>query len=559
MEAVVKNWGTLAGFLLTAFALSADTVKEACGISDATFRTSRETALARRGKWFETAKASTPKLFRREVNPVQLVKVVSDKTTFQGWRAVPDGASDTALKRPLAPGDVFTFDFGEHLVGTVAFRLVDFGRVVDAPIRLKFTFAEVPLELVEATPDGVEWKGLSLAWIQRETVTFDAVPSEVCLPRRCAFRYVKVEVVACSMGGRFGIDGVRAIAETSADEANLRSWTASSPMEAKMDEVARRTLRDCMHTVFEDGPKRDRRLWIGDLRLEALANYETYRNFDVVKRSLYLLTGTADDMGFVRSDAYERPALRQGGCRILEYAALFAVTVLEYLEASGDRETAEDLWPLCVTQLDLLLDRIESDGVFRTSNGGWWCFIDHCPGLDRQTAEQGALAFGFRKTLELGRKLGREVEVAFLADVLTRMAQGAYERLWDEARGLYVCEKSGQVSHLGQAWIVLGGLAERNRAARCMTTVMADATAVRPVSPYGHHYLTEALYAAGLGSEAYEHLKSYWGRMVELGADTFWEVFAPKDHRSSPYGTPLLNSYCHAWSCAPAYFLRRNR
>jgi hypothetical protein len=36
----------------------------------------------------------------------------------------------------------------------------------------------------------------------------------------------------------------------------------------------------------EDGPKRDRRLWLGDLRLEALANYETYRNFDLVKRSL---------------------------------------------------------------------------------------------------------------------------------------------------------------------------------------------------------------------------------------------------------------------------------
>ena len=45
-------------------------------------------------------------------------------------------------------------------------------------------------------------------------------------------------------------------------------------------------------------------------------------------------------------------------------------------------------------------------------------------------------------------------------------------------------------------------------------------------------------------------------RMVELGADTFWEVFVPEDERASPYRTPLLNSYCHAWSCAPAYFLR---
>ena len=121
---------------------------------------------------------------------------------------------------------------------------------------------------------------------------------------------------------------------------------------------------------------------------------------------------------------------------------------------------------------------------------------------------------------------------------------------------MFVCEKDGQASYLGQAWIVLGGLAEGKQMARCMKTVLSDAKAVRPVSPYGHHYFTEALYVAGLPREAFAHMKSYWGRMVDLGADTFWEVFVPEDERASPYRTPLLNSYCHAWSCAPAYFLR---
>ena len=45
--------------------------------------------------------------------------------------------------------------------------------------------------------------------------------------------------------------------------------------DAALDRVSQRTLRDCMQTVFEDGPKRDRRLWLGDLRLQALANYAT--------------------------------------------------------------------------------------------------------------------------------------------------------------------------------------------------------------------------------------------------------------------------------------------
>ena len=66
-----------------------------------------------------------------------------------------------------------------------------------------------------------------------------------------------------------------------------------------------------MQTVFEDEPKRDRRLWLGDLRLEALANYETYRNFDIVKRSLYLLAGTCAAISCVmrslRSVRNDRP------------------------------------------------------------------------------------------------------------------------------------------------------------------------------------------------------------------------------------------------------------
>jgi arylsulfatase A-like enzyme len=42
-----------------------------------------------------------------------------------------------------------------------------------------------------------------------------------------------------------------------------------------------------------------------------------------------------------------------------------------------------------------------------------------------------------------------------------------------------------------------------------------------------------------------------------LGADTFWEVYVPGDDFLSPYNSHLMNSYCHAWSCTPTYFLRR--
>ena len=91
-----------------------------------------------------------------------------------------------------------------------------------------------------------------------------------------------------------------------------------------------------------------------------------------------------------------------------------------------------------------------------------------------------------------------------------------------------------------------------------MSAVMRNPGAKKPVTPYMHHYVVEALQAAGLNAAATDLLRSYWGGMVKKGADTFWEVYVPGDDLLSPYKSHLMNSYCHAWSCTPSYFLRKD-
>ena len=71
-----------------------------------------------------------------------------------------------------------------------------------------------------------------------------------------------------------------------------------------------------------------------------------------------------------------------------------------------------------------------------------------------------------------------------------------------------------------------------------------------------HHYYVMALLACGMKEKALDHVKSYWGSMVEAGADTFWESWMPDDPEASPYGGSIINSYCHAWSCTPVYILK---
>ena len=81
--------------------------------------------------------------------------------------------------------------------------------------------------------------------------------------------------------------------------------------------------------------------------------------------------------------------------------------------------------------------------------------------------------------------------------------------------------------------------------------------AIDMVTPYMHHYYIEALISCGAMDEALDVMRKYWGGMAKLGADTFWELYNPKNPDESPYGGTIVNSYCHAWSCAPAYFLRK--
>jgi hypothetical protein len=124
---------------------------------------------------------------------------------------------------------------------------------------------------------------------------------------------------------------------------------------------------------------------------------------------------------------------------------------------------------------------------------------------------------------------------------------------------MFVSGPKREISWAAQAWMVLAGVPSAEQARRALAGAMRHPNAEKPVTPYLYHYVVEALQAAGLPEEAKQLLHSYWGGMVRKGADTFWEVYLPDDDFASPYKSHLMNSYCHAWSCTPAYLLRAPR
>lgn len=504
-------------------------------------------------RWLKLAEKLKPKLHEKVVLPRTLVNPIADSARFLRWRMDTVSPASALRERILHNGDTVILDFGEYLTGHLVFSVLGATGTVDSPVRIKFTFGEVPAEVAESFD---QYKGgLSRSWLQDEVINIDVVPATIQLPRRYSFRYLKIEIAAISSSYTVRFNDIRAIAITSAGR-NQRPLPEGTPESLRrIDEVSLNTLRNCMQTVFEDGPKRDRRLWIGDVRLQALANYDTFQNNDLVKRCLYLFAGLPREDGFMPSCIYERPQPLSGHIYIIDYAALYVVLLLDYAQATKDWRTARELWPVARRQIEILTQYVRKDGIFEAPKGSW-VFVDWKDGLDRTSAMHGIFVFSLRKAAALARAVGAEAEAAQYSKQIAELSASARAAFYDPAQKLFVSGPQRQVSWATQAWMILSEIATPNEGAAAVRAVRNLPDAVRPGGPYLYHYFVEAAIKCGLKAEALELVQSYWGGMVQAGADTFWEVYDPANPLLSPYGDPMINSYCHAWSCTPAYLLR---
>ena len=464
------------------------------------------------------------------------------------------GASGTAdgidyRTRKLNKGDVVTLDFGTHLVGRVTLKFGFCGSHPDAPAWLRLKFAERECELSENAESYHGW--ISMGWIQQEQVHIDVLPAVLELPRRYAFRYLQIEVLDVSSKYQLMVEDAFCVATTSADESKLESYEGTARL-AHLDSVACRTLRECMQDVFEDGPKRDRRLWIGDLRMQALANYETFKNYDLVKRCLYLFAGTTLEQGRVGACVFTEPKNEVDDTVMFDYSLFFIPTLLDYYKATGDKETLQELARTCWRQIELVQSYFDENQLIKDSDVLGWCFVDWNLGLNKQASAQGIYLYCLKAAMEIADVLSEQNRVTELQrDYAAK--QKAAELLWNGE--FYVSGAQKQISWASQVWMTLGGAVNGN--AQLLNRLDACREAEKMVTPYMYHNYVDALLAAGEKEKAMEVLSNYWGGMLDEGADTFWELYNPENPDESPYGGTIVNSYCHAWSCAPAYFLRK--
>lgn len=512
-------------------------------------------------EWLRIAESLKPELTHTECVPVRMVTPVADAAAFQGWRYEEDTlTAAAALQTVLHPGQVFTFDFGRHMVGYLTITPKILTRCQDAPLRLRLFMGELPAEMNTPLEPWGAW--LSRGWMQDEVVNIMDLTKPVQVSRRLAGRYLRVEVLGASKDfdvvlSDISFDAVSSAGAAISPQGRTVSRFADSTIQ-RIYEVGLETLRECMQTVYEDGPKRDQRLWIGDLYLQSLANRYSFRNFDLTKRCLYLFAALAAEDGTLISNMFERPQPHpQVGSYMITYSLLWNSTLLEYLRDTDDRETAEALWPVAKRQIEDALTYVGKDYIFDIDKRDVWIFFDWRDGLDVSTPMQAATIFALDETYALAKMIGREAEVKQYPAIAAKMRQAARRTMYDRSRGVMTSGAERQVSVLAQTWAIKSGILTPEQGARALRTALSTEGVVMPGTPYATHYLVEAMLLTGMNDEARAYMIDYWGGMVQRGADTYWEAYDPENDYLSPYDFFPVNSACHAWSCTPVYFVGR--
>ena len=490
-------------------------------------------------KLLAKAESYRPTIHKSVVKPVRLLDAERDIAKL----------GEYGLKRD----DRIVIDFGRHIVGKFSVDIAKTGSPQDAPLYMRIKFAEMPAELQAESSDYEGW--LSRSWIQEEFVHLDELPVRLELPRRYSFRYVEIKIIDTSPKWQAVFTNPQAVAESSADYSKLHKPEIHDELLSRIYDAGVTTLAECMQDVFEDGPKRDRRLWLGDLRLQALANYATFDNTDLVKRCLYLFAGMTTEEGKISANVFTRPENIPDDTFLYEYSLFFISTLYDLNNAHPDSALVKELYPVCKRQMDLTLRMFDAEGKLITDDS-YPVFVDWSNDFSKDTAGQAETIYVLKQFIALAEIAG-ESEIARYREALDKMMEYSRKKLYDPSRKLFVAG-NGEYNIASQVWMVLAHVMTDEENREILRTMISELFPVRGIAtPYMYHCIAEALFEGGLKDEAVKLVRDYWGKMLELGADTFWEAFDPDKPEYSPYGSPIVNSYCHAWSCTPVYLISK--
>ena len=299
------------------------------------------------------------------------------------------------------------------------------------------------------------------------------------------------------------------------------------------------TLRLCTRYFLNDGIKRDRLPWAGDLAVSLWSMTESFCEPAPVRDTLAVL-----------GSAGIRNMPINGIC---DYTPWYLIVFELYIHHFGDLEFLKQEYFRIVETADLLLEQRFENGLLPLSG---WVVVDWADG-DKNCSVQVLFYMALKALSKLAARMQdkeRAEKWNLLADELNTIL---HRDFYDEKRGLFRCSPGKDEFLRHQNILAVGSIATPEQARRIGENLLKkELPSVG--TPYMKTFEIMALINSGFRHEAVEEILRYWGGMLKLGATTFFEAYGEGKTGQGIYdfyGRPFGLSLCHAWSSAPAFLL----
>lgn len=331
------------------------------------------------------------------------------------------------------------------------------------------------------------------------------------------------------------------------------AFSSSDPLLNRIWQVGADTARVNMSDAYAD-PWRERGQWWGDAFVIDQINRAAFGDSALLARGLRLMQDA-----FADSPA-PGMAPNNDGMVMLDYAMLWAQSLADYTQRTGDVRLARSAFPALQAFIGQLAARQNAaSGLLDVPQGHWSTtdYLDPRAGGNRygQSTALNALYYTtLLRSVEVALALGEGAQAASWDSAAGSLRQSINERLLLPNRREYAATiYRGQLvtpSAYAQAWTLAAGVVPDDAVPAVADSLLRllPADPENPVvDTYGMFWVLEALSRAGRWEEAATIIRVFYGRMLNLGAVTWWEGFASDRSYSQ--------SYAHGWSGAPTWFL----
>lgn len=394
-------------------------------------------------------------------------------------------------------GPSFIVDFGMQTIGYFRMKIKS-GSSVSFRLYYGETLDEATYEI---SRDACQNKML------REEYRVFAGEQEFESRMRVEHRFVRVEFFDCGDVVEVSDFAVR----TTLYPVNRRGYfKCDDEKYNKLWLMGERTVLYCMQEYYLDAPKRDRFLWTGDARLEALANYYMFGDKELMKFCLEELEKVQYPNGGIPSSYGE-------GCSMLwDYVAWYIISYYDYYMFTGDKSFVEKHTESIYRATDYLISIINEEGVIDVPGnplGVWMVELDEYVGKDPYLNKI------YLKSLEVS---------AFIAELTgNKEASEKYSLLYEKSK------------------ICIEKLLENNSLCREFDKI--SHTQVQ-------YEIAESHLNDGNVKGMIDKINMCWLKMTDINADCMYESAYLDDEqgRIDEHYTenPLYVSYCHGWTAA---------